>query len=610
MTRNVITPKLTYHPLLKGGLTPTIHRFGPDINSPTYSPDYSVLKPFEPMASFSFGFAQRQEPRQSPARSRFWQLQESPLAIQQDQGTLGYLYHWLFQNYAYPWNASRQHFFEREVDVLEPDGKISKEEVAHYLYRADQAGNKDGYSSQAELKFGQFVAQKRFLMEEGARLGLNKKELVALYQKLRSNQFSASTATFEEANDVIGQQTDTHHAITRLNQIIDNWEQCTAWTEKKMPTEKTAILKNLLQYFLQSGSMPLPEYQRQPINSKAPKTPHHLSFIMMDGVTTGLNPTIPHRKISLLKTRLFWIDPKNREENQDPLIAILTKPSLKQRDIKKPYQYRIHPNQVGCPKEPDAHQLQGVLNGLTQRLQDQLQHPDTRQHLETYVQNIAHSLHNPHLMAIRLYPLYEALYQSLGLNPGHMAFFVRDTLDPATQPDNATPENQTQPAQPKRVTYGECRPVYDGAISETAKITTQIALSQSAFLNHYFQNLNPRASTPEATRQSRNEIARVILNTLIEEVVHAWQFQTMISKGDPVYLKQTLPQARILDYQECQAFHYPDFSLMKAYTGRSDLYEKNPIEVDAKWVANQVSKDIFKTLSAIPDAEPILLTPA
>jgi hypothetical protein len=583
MADKTLTPKLLYHPLLKGGLTPTIHRWGEK------QPAYSALKLFEQLTSDCFTYAQRKEPRQSKAKSSRWQSHEDPLDIQQDKGTLGYLYHSLFQRYSFPLNPEHQQFFEREVDVLEVDGKISKQELAHYLYRVDQAGNQDGVASQEEVHFGQFVAQKRFLMEEGARLGLNKKELVALYQKLRSNEFTATAPTFEETHDVIGQQTDKQNAMLRLNKIMDNWERCSDWTTRWMPAEKTAILRNLLKFFTESGSMPLPEYTDHPPGQKS----HPLSFILIEGVTAP-TPSSQHRRISILKTRIFWIDPKDRSKDRgdssDPLADRLLKPSLKQRDIKKPNQYRIKPHEITCPTQPDAQHLHAVLTRLSQRLQDQLHHPDTQPHLETFVQNIAHSLHNSHLMAIRLYPIFEALCKALNLNPGHIQFLVKETLD-----------DKTQNTLPKRVTYGECMPIYEGSIEEAPKISTQVSLSRSAFADYY-------KMMKDDEYLNRNEIARVILKTLIEEVVHAWQFQTMVKQGDAVYLKQSVPQSRILDYQECQTFHYPDFSLMKTYTGRSDMYEKNPIEVDAKWVAQEVSKGILDTIKALPEAEPILLT--
>ena len=604
MADKTLTPTFFYHPLLKGGLTPTIHRWGEK------QPATAAIKSFEPLASDCFAYAQSKEPRQTPAKTAIWQSQEAPLDIQQDSGTLGYLYDSLFQRYSFPLSPDHQHFFEREVDVLNVDGKISKQELAHYLYRVDQAGNQDGVASKEEVQFGQFVAQKRFLMEQGAKLGLNKKELVALYQKLRSNEFTATAASFQESIDVIGQQTDMRHATVRLNKIMDNWERCTDWTNRWVPAEKTAILRNLLKYFIESGSMPLPENTNHPPGQKS----HPLSFIMIEGVTA---PAVSskHRKISILKTRIYWLDPKDRGDHPDPLADRLLKPSLKQKDIKKPRQYRIKPPEITHPKQPDAKHLHAVLTRLSERLLDQLHQTHTLTHLETFVQNIAHSLHSANLMAIRLYPLYEALYKSLDLDPAHIQFLVKESLG------NTSAENLD-----KRVTYGECMPIYEGNIEEASKMSTRVSLSRSAFANYYqtmqdrdtkyfqqLKNANNEASEPDkqqAEVRNRNEIARVILKTLIEEVVHAWQFQTMVKQGDGVYLKHSVPQARILDYQDCQTFHYPDFSLMRAYTGRSDLYEKNPIEVDAKWVADDVANGLLNTIKVIPEAEPILLTPA
>lgn len=103
---------------------------------------------------------------------------------------------------------------------------------------------------------------------------------------------------------------------------------------------------------------------------------------------------------------------------------------------------------------------------------------------------------------------------------------------------------------------------------------------------------------PEVNDQGQNiraaQVAYDFLSTLLEEVVHAHQYQ--VTQDWSVGQHWGFPTERLLDYRD--AFHHQGFSseLSAAIYGHEGYYTRQPLELDAKLVVKDVLTEFLPTL--------------
>jgi hypothetical protein len=110
-----------------------------------------------------------------------------------------------------------------EIDVIEPDGQVSQDELTLYAYRLDQAGNQNGQLEQIEIHNGVGLGYKHYLLYCAQQDGISEEQVQKIETHLATDRFVASAPKFLDCEDLsLSSMDDASSGYGRIRQAAEN----------------------------------------------------------------------------------------------------------------------------------------------------------------------------------------------------------------------------------------------------------------------------------------------------------------------------------------------------------------------------------------------------
>ncbi|MBY0404005.1 MAG: hypothetical protein K2X66_08900 [Cyanobacteria bacterium] len=502
--------------------------------------------------------------------------------------------------------------FEKEIDVIEHDSLISGEELALFLYKAVQANHRDGLPTSEDILVARGLSDKHYLLETAKALRLPQFFQKKLFHLMVSNQFTVSQGSLEECYDLKKHRTEALPGFLKAIQAAKNWDDILlklksfhwgGFNPEKLKTK-------LLETFAHSANMPaVVELKTANTGMENPGKMIFQQFILHS------SPTLPGVEKLKLFLRKMVIKVKRKKAEIKGAAAPSSKhfkPQFKKKSphplgtfwVKSPQSYRILPHPLKeamsstdttSPLSAEK-QLASHLNHLATTLTEALQSkgyftPAFQQGFQANFQDI---FKNPESLDTFLQPIYQEINTALNLNQIPLCVIEALTND----------EDETLDV------FG----MYDTGInrpdqtnseieSPTPSALPTIYLSYQGFFN--YANLHSKKGVKVPVIIST--LLKKLLWTLVEESVHATQHQGL-RESQTLFPQNALPPKteestgpastgfpveRLEDYAENLQWNTLPEHGSKSLMGSQAYYLEQPLELDAKTVAEHVVKKLL-----------------
>jgi hypothetical protein len=518
--------------------------------------------------------------------------------------------------------------FEKEIDVIEHDSLISVEELALFLYRAVQANHRDGLPTSEDILVARGLSDKHYLLESAKALRLPQFVQKKLFHLMVSNQFTVSQGSLDECYDLKKHRTEALPGFLKAIQAAKNWDDILlklksfnwgGFNPKKLKTK-------LLETFAHSANMPaVLEFKTANTGMENPSKMIFQQFILHSYPTgSGVE------KLKLfLRKMLIKVKRKNTEIKKTKIKGAAApsskpfKPQFKKKSphplgtfwAKSPQSYRILPNQLkeamastDTPSPLSSEkQLASHLNHLATTLAEALQTKGyfTSAFQQDFQANFQGIFQNPEALDTFLQPIYQEIKTALNMN--QTPLWVTEAL---TNDDGETLEvfgmydtgiNRADHTNSGQTNSGQTNSKTE---SPTPSALPTIYLSYQGFVN--YANLHSQKGVAPSVIIST--LLKKLLWTLVEESIHAAQYQGVrqiqnalpqnqlhqeTEESTGVAVSTSFPVERLQDYAENLQWNTLPEHGSKSLMGSQTYYLEQPLELDAKTVAEHVVKTLL-----------------
>lgn len=490
---------------------------------------------------------------------------------------------------------SDRRWVERDLDAIVPDGHISPEEIALYCYRLDQAGNGNGQLEIEEIREGMILQDSRFLLEEAESVQLEPRYLEALEELLGDQRLGYSHHRLSRSIDLGGTRTELEIRHAKTAATLAGYHQTLAALARFPAAVARQVKETLLKALASTGTLPqlCPKKKQAPQQgqTKAPNDPlpRWRQWLVYDEAPAAL--TIPVEK-SLVRTVLEQRFVMRDTQGTPTLVPL----NMKVRDsyhLKPNDTYRIPPACLKNPEDPKSQALLGGLNTLLEKLDDWMAKPETVSLFQTLVDTVeagrGQGTWRAEQFKAHLQPLYSQLTTALSL--------AEPPLTIQSQLDQVGPKGAHGEIAGYFLPPLASSPDEDHGVFLSFEYLFPRPEAMEAALQQEFSAQKLAALSPEALAELAQETilgvpsADIPLNMpdwflelfapLPEELFHAWQYGASHNQTP-----NALPPDRLMDYRDAFQVHHIPVMHQLALTGDPNFYEENPLEHDAKLLAN------------------------
>lgn len=486
-------------------------------------------------------------------------LAQEGLDIVQDQPGLEAVFSKLFYfqpiRYNQPAYNHRVRLFQKDVDVIRPDGRIDLDELALYAYRLDQAGNGDNQVDMKESQLGQYLSNRQYLTEAVSPFLPRQGQMQQWLKMLHHRRYSVSQQTLEACFDLAGHKIQDEFTWPKTAQICQRYDTLQSELVGIGQADQRVILGWVWQQFLKTRNFP--EYQKK-FPDKPIEDPQDLRFIQF--MTTD----VPVKK-RVVERRVMKV----------PYHVVCSKGGLRfipqKAEWHGPYwcknnrHYRIKPKHFVNHVSPSVHRLKDALEHCAQKVLDVLFLPQHWNQLEQWCQQAGNLVSHQRQFTVMVRLLNQMVADALKLKP--ISVSVKNRI---LEHDNRSDE------VPARF------------LMQKSKQMPTIEYSYSYFKRAYdklYQDGVQRRQHKPALDAGRGWFAHLLF-LVVEENMHALQAEFKQSHQHSI--KRLFPKPRLKDYKQGFEVYVPPQALVGALTGDKHLYEDHPLEHDAKWVAGLV----------------------
>lgn len=470
----------------------------------------------------------------------------------------------LTQQYGFTPEGRDLRLLEKDVDVIDTNGRIGLDELALYDYRLDQAGNADGVVSAGERQIGRGLSDKNYLLEQADALGTWSIFRNELEGRLAANTFTVSTPRIEDAFDLSMAQRDELNGAKKAGLTAETYDRL-AKTLANIPEKKrNSLLAAVLGILGKDGNLPaLAEYDRSTGKlalhqhrvaanirySRQGQTDH---YVTQRRLVTNLK-----RKNPVLKERAFPL--KGRHKHYVPLVDPAT------------YTH----DQPGISKEMDF---------LAQDVMAALSKPHAQRALKRLYEYAPQLVEDAEGLAEFVTPVARLLAR--GFDVSEQEIRIRRLED--------------RPEIRGRYRYNglgrKLTRLFRSDVPRDAGKGGVITLNQFA-LEQRVKDLKARNQPAEVIRR---EVSGQLLNTLAHEMTHAWQHErTDRLKSNRNKLHPTAKQVLKGRFKDYQKVHKVPCGWERAWyiPGDRRYYLDQPTEVDARQMGDTISRQVLEQLT-------------